>query len=202
MSQGTGHRDYRPYVMRACVEPDDGIAHKVPAVNVDVGARLIEHPSDMRVEQAPERVLVIAVAIDERAVVVATVVGVGVMAPVIGRPGEQRALKRHGAESAQHIGDPGSGLKAFVREIAVEADARSHPNNEVPDSKRDNLNPVDGVCAKPEDARYRTGQGKADQESVIEPLLEASANGNHAGRLTRDLQVFSGYCQGALSSSL
>jgi hypothetical protein len=50
----------------------------------------------------------VAVAVDERAVVVAAVVGVGVMAAVVGNPGQQRALKRHGAECAQHIGDPGA----------------------------------------------------------------------------------------------
>jgi hypothetical protein len=55
----------------------------------------------MSVEEPPERVLVVAVAVDKRAVVVAAVIGVRVMAAVVGDPGEQRALKRHGTERAQ-----------------------------------------------------------------------------------------------------
>ena len=124
----------------------------------------------------------VAVAVDDRAVVIAAVVGVGVMAAVVGDPGEQRALKRHGADGAEQISDPGLGLKALVREIAVEADARAHADDEVAEDERDDLHDVDGVGAEPEDAGHGTGEGKADQKSVVDPLLECGATGNHAGR--------------------
>src|ERR1039458_9003282 len=74
---GDGHGDNRPDVVRARVEADDGIAYEVAAVDVDVGAGVVEHPSDVRVEKALERSLTVAVAIDKRAVVVAAVVSVG-----------------------------------------------------------------------------------------------------------------------------
>jgi hypothetical protein len=71
-------------------------------------------PSDMRVEEGLERVLVVAMAVDKRAVVIAAVVCVGMMAAVVSNPGEDGALKRHGTGCAQQIGDPRGGLKALV----------------------------------------------------------------------------------------
>ena len=51
--------------MGAIEELDDGVAGKVAAVDVDVGDGVVEHPPNVGVEQAPQRVGVVAVAIDE-----------------------------------------------------------------------------------------------------------------------------------------
>jgi len=65
----------------------------------------------------------------------------------------------------------------------MEADARTHSNDEVADDEGDHLDPVDGMVAEPEDAGHRTGQGQADQEGVVDPLLESGTAGNHANGL-------------------
>lgn len=126
----------------------------------------------------------VAVAVDDGTVVVAAVVGVGVMAAVVGGPGQQRALERHGAGCAQEISDPGLGLKALVGEIAVEADAGAHSNDKVADDEGDDLHDVDGVGAEPKDAAHGTNEWKADQERIVDPLLQSGAAGNHAGGWT------------------
>src|SRR5580692_8516883 len=125
----------------------------------------------------------VAVAVDDGAVVIAAVVGVGVMAAVVRHPSEQRALKRHGAGGAEQISDPGGGLKALVREIAVEADTCAHPDDEVAEDKGDDLHGVDGVGAKPENGGHRTGERKADQKRIVDSLLESGAAGKNAAWL-------------------
>jgi hypothetical protein len=49
------------------------------------------------VEKAVERAGVVTVAIDDGTVGVSAVVGLGVVAAVVGNPGEERALEGHGA---------------------------------------------------------------------------------------------------------
>ncbi len=39
---------------------------------------------------------------------------------------------------------------------------------------------VDRVRTEPEDAGHGTGERKADQEGVVDPLLESGTAGNHA----------------------
>ena len=96
------HRGDRPgRGVQADVVKGDSIAEphrdtrQAPAHDAAVGAGVVEHPSNMGVEQALKGGLMGAVAVDDRAVVVAAVVSVGVMASVVGNPGQQRALKRH-----------------------------------------------------------------------------------------------------------
>ena len=102
--------------MSASVEPDDRIARKVAAIDVDVGDGVVEHPADVGVEKPSESFLVVAMAVNDGTMVIAAVVGVGVMAAVVGGPGEQRVWNDLEPRCAQHIGDPRLGLKALVRE--------------------------------------------------------------------------------------
>lgn len=55
----------------------------------------------------------------------------------------------------------------------MKADARAHPHDEVADDEGDDLNGVDGVRAKPENAGHGTNEGKANQERVVNSLLES-----------------------------
>jgi len=65
----------------------------------------------------------------------------------------------------------------------MEADARTHSNDEVADDEGDHLDPVDGMVAEPEDRGHGTNQGQSDQEGVIDPLLERGAARDHADGL-------------------
>ena len=125
---------------------------------------------------------VVTVAIDDGTVGVAAVVGLGVVAAVVGNPGEERALERHGAGGAEQIGDPGIGLEALVRKVAVEADAGAHANDEVADEESDDFDGVDGMGAEPEKAGHGTGEGDADEESVVDFLFEGGAPGDNTAR--------------------
>jgi hypothetical protein len=65
----------------------------------------------------------------------------------------------------------------------MEADARTHSNDEVANGEGDDLDPVDRVRAEPEDGGHGAGQGQADQEGVVDPLLESGTARNHADGL-------------------
>lgn len=62
----------------------------------------------------------------------------------------------------------------------MEADARAHSNDEVADDEGDDLDPVDRVVEEPEDGGHGTGERQADQEGVVDPLLESGTARNHA----------------------
>ena len=85
----------------------------------------------------------------------------------------------------------------------MEADARTHSNDEVADDEGDHLDPVDGMVAEPEDAGHGAGEGQADQEGVVDPLFERGAAGNHAEGLANSGGLAgSGECQFERSKSL
>ncbi len=96
-----GEREHGPDVVRSVEEADHGVAHQVAAVDASVSDGVIEHPADVGVEEAFERVSVETVAIDDGAVGVAAVVSLCVVTAVIGDPGEERTLEGHGAGGAQ-----------------------------------------------------------------------------------------------------
>jgi hypothetical protein len=66
----------------------------------------------------------------------------------------------------------------------VKAYSGSHPYDEVADDECDHLHYVNGVDAKPENSGHGTYEGKADQERVVDSLLERSTTGKNAARLT------------------
>jgi hypothetical protein len=66
--------------------------------------------------------------------------------------------------------------------------ARTHPDDEVADDKCDHLNPVNRVGPKPENTGDRPSERKADQEGIVDPLLESSTARNNAAGLS--------YCDG------
>jgi len=136
--------------MRSVVELDDGIAGQIAGVNPGVGYGVVEHPSNVRMKQPFERGFVNAMAVYERAVVIAAVVCVGVMPSVIRHPGEQRTLKRHGAGCPEQVGEPWLCLKALVGEVAMKADARTHADNKVADDEGHGYNDMNWVRAEPE----------------------------------------------------
>src|SRR5579863_8964552 len=55
----------------------------------------------------------------------------------------------------------------------MEADARAHPDDEVAQDERHHFHDVDGVGAKPEDTGHGTRERKADQEGIVDSLLES-----------------------------
>ena len=55
----------------------------------------------------------------------------------------------------------------------METDARTHSNDEVADEEGDDLDPVDWMGAEPEDRGDGAGEGQADQEGVVDALLES-----------------------------
>ena len=65
----------------------------------------------------------------------------------------------------------------------MEADARAHPDDEVAEDEGDHLHGVNGVRAKPEDAGHGAGERKADQEGIVDPLLESRTAGKDAAGL-------------------
>ena len=116
---------------------------------------------------------VVTVAIDDGTVGVAAVVGLGVVTAMVGDPDEERALEGHGAGGAEKIGDPGVGLEAFVRKVAVEADACAHADDEVAGDEGDDLDGVDGMGAEPEQAAEGAGEGDANEEGIGDSLFSA-----------------------------
>jgi hypothetical protein len=142
----------------AVKELDDGVAREVAAVDVDVGDGVVEHPANVGVEEARSE-SVVTVAVDDGTVGVAALVGLGVVAAVVGNPGEERALERHGAGGAEKIGDPGGSQEALVGEVAVEADAGAHANDEVAEDEGDDFDGVDGMGAEPEQAATEPAKG-------------------------------------------
>ena len=166
-----GEREHGPEVVGAVVKPDDGVSLEVAAVDVSVGGGGVEHPPDVGVEEAAERAGVVTVAIDDGAVGVAAVVGLGVVAAMVGDPDQERALKGHGAGGAEKIGDPWVGLEALVRKVAMEADACAHADDEVADDEGDDLDGVDGMGVEPEQAAQGAGEGDANEEGIGDSLF-------------------------------
>jgi hypothetical protein len=125
------------------------------------------------VEKAPKHLEVEAKAIDDGAVRISTPVRLGMMAPVVAHPGQDRALEGHRAGGAKQISDPGVGLKALVRKIAVKADTGPHPDNEVADEEGDDFHSMDGMGVEPEQAAHRTGEGDADENAIVDFLSQS-----------------------------
>jgi hypothetical protein len=132
------------------------------------------------VEEALEHLHVEAPAIEDGTVRVSASVRLGVMAPVVANPGQDRALERHGAGRAEQISHPRIGLEALVRKIAVEADTGPHADNEVSDEEGDDLNPVEGMGAEPEDAGHGTGEGDTDENGVVDLLSQSGPPDDNA----------------------
>ena len=113
---------------------------------------------------------------------VAALVRLGVVAAVVGNPGQQRALERHGAGGTEQIGDPGRRQEALVGKVAVKADPGAHADDEVAEDEGDDFDGVDGMGMEPEEAAYGTGEGDADQEGIGDFLLERATAGDNASR--------------------
>ncbi len=103
-----GNEDGRhpvPDPARAHEEHRDRVGEDVLGVVFVVGGRLIEHPAALGVQEALERAdIAIAEAVELRAVGIADVIGIEVMAAVVGDPFRDRALHGHlgdGAEEAR-----------------------------------------------------------------------------------------------------
>jgi hypothetical protein len=84
----------------------------------------------------------------------------------------------------------------------VEADAGAHADDEVAEGEGNDLNPMDGVVAEPEQAGDGASEGDADQEGIVDPLLESTAAKDNApGR--RDcyglVQLGDSHCERSIS---
>jgi len=132
------------------------------------------------VEETAEGLGVATASVDDGTVGVAAMVGLSVVAAVVGNPGKERALEGHGAGGAEEIGDPGVGLEALVGEVAVEADTGAHADNEVAEEEGDDFDDVNGMGAKPEKAGNGTGEGDANEEGVVDFLFEGGPTDDNA----------------------
>jgi hypothetical protein len=67
-----------------------------------------------------------------------------------------------------------------VGKVAVEADTGAHADDEVAEDEGDNLDGVDGMGVEPEEAGHGTDVGDADEEGIVDFLLQSGPTGDNA----------------------
>ena len=108
-----------------------------------------------------------------------------VVLAVVGHPLGQRALHRHAAEDGEDGLQPGPGLEALVREVAVEADRRPERADDVEADEEGEVEPVEGDAPeeahrreKPE-GRHDDGDERHDLAQEARPLPDRGDSALH-----------------------
>lgn len=168
---GNDHRRERvPVPARPREEHRDRVGQDIPGVKFAVGRGTVPHPAALRVHHAlGEAGMGMTFAVIIRAVDVAGLVGMGMVAAVVGNPFQHRALHRHGGDRGEDRPHHRTAAKTAVDEIAVheaDADRRHHERaGEGPD-----LDPADALPERPDQRRDRASDHEAERDVGIEEL--------------------------------
>ena len=150
---------------------DVAIGEQVGSEAGDVGPVPVEGPSHVRVPE-PARHRGRSGAEQPRGVRVALLVGEGVVAAVIGDPGEDVALQGEAPGDRQGVAQAAVGLERAVGEVAVEPGGHAEPGQEVePDGEPD----IEPAQAPPPGQGYGGDerQHRQQHEDVHDQELEA-----------------------------
>ena len=124
---------------------------------------MVERPAALRMHHAlDEADIAVADAVIIGAVDVAGLVGIEMVAAMIGDPSEHRALHRHRADRTEERPHDRTAAKAPVHEQAMHA--RAHPEHGQPEHADEdrNLHPADALRECPDQRGDRTGVNKAE----------------------------------------
>jgi hypothetical protein len=121
-----------------------------------------------------------AAAMPVRRVWIALPVGVGVVLAVVGDPGHDRALDRHGAEPREHVLDRLVGLEGAVREQPVEAERHAEACEHVHDREDREVAPVEPRVPEEHDRDEERDERDGHPHQVRELVRSG-----HARRRTR-----------------
>ena len=180
-SEGAGHGEahaernqqsqHRPKQEGARDEDEIRVGQQVGRVAL-VGAALVMHeePAHMRVPEPLDASDEAFAVVDVRRVRVARLVRVGVVAPVIGDPGDERPLDRHRAEDRQGDLEGAPALERAMSEETMEAHRHAQAGQHVADDEHPEVQEVERLAPRPYTEDDGQEEGKAHDEPGDDPV--------------------------------